>query len=62
MLQEKTEIKPILLFDDVFSELDGKRRKLLTEFLNDYQTLITTTDADIIDKSYAQKSQLIKLK
>jgi DNA replication and repair protein RecF len=62
LLEQKTNKKPILLFDDVFSELDGKRRKLLTGFLSDYQTLITTTDADIIDKSYAQKTQLIKLK
>lgn len=61
LLEEKTRRKPILLFDDVFSELDGKRRKLLTGFLNDYQTLITTTDADIIDKSYAQKTNLLEL-
>lgn len=61
LLEKKTDQKPILLFDDVFSELDGKRRKLLTGFLNDYQTLITTTDADIIDKSYAQKTHLLKL-
>ena len=62
LLEQKTGKKPILLFDDVFSELDGKRRKLLTGFLSTNQTLITTTDADIIDKSYAQKTQLIKLK
>ncbi len=62
LLERKTGQKPILLFDDVFSELDGKRRKLLTGFLSTNQTLITTTDADIIDKSYIQKTQLINLK
>ena len=40
--------KPILLLDDVFSELDGARRRALTEHLKDHQTFITTTDADIV--------------
>jgi DNA replication and repair protein RecF len=62
LIEEATNKKPILLFDDVFSELDGKRRKLLTGFISDYQSIITTTDADIIDKTYAQKTNLIKLK
>lgn len=61
LLEEKIGLRPILLFDDVFSELDGRRRKALTNFLKNHQTLITTTDADIIEKSYAQKTQLIKL-
>jgi DNA replication and repair protein RecF len=40
--------KPLLLLDDVFSELDAERRKALTLFLEDYQTFITTTDADLV--------------
>lgn len=40
--------RPLLLLDDVFSELDGKRRHQLTEFLKDHQTFITTTDADMV--------------
>ncbi len=40
--------KPILLLDDVFSELDGARRRSLAEALQDYQTFITTTDADVV--------------
>lgn len=40
--------QPLLLLDDVFSELDGKRRHQLTEFLVDHQTFITTTDADMV--------------
>ncbi len=39
---------PMLLLDDVFSELDGSRRKALTGFLQNYQTFITTTDADVV--------------
>lgn len=48
LIESKREQKPILLLDDVFSELDGLRRKSLTEFMKDYQTFITTTDADMI--------------
>ncbi len=40
--------QPILLLDDVFSELDGARRKALVNTLKDYQTIITTTDADSV--------------
>lgn len=44
--------KPLLLLDDVFGELDGRRRKSLTEFLKDHQTFITTTDADVVVKNF----------
>ncbi len=53
--------KPILLLDDVFSELDGKRRHALTDYLQKYQTFITTTDADIVGKVFAKHSNLIAL-
>ncbi len=53
--------KPLLLLDDVFSELDGSRRIALTQYLQDYQTIITTTDADVVAKNFAQKSNLISL-
>jgi DNA replication and repair protein RecF len=48
LLEELRQARPTLLLDDVFSELDGKRRHALTEFLKDYQTFITTTDADMV--------------
>lgn len=51
--------RPLLLLDDVFSELDGARRHALTESLQNYQTFITTTDADIVLKSFAQKANII---
>ncbi len=47
IVSEATGSKPIVLLDDVFSELDGRRRRLLTESLQSAQTFITTTDADI---------------
>lgn len=48
MLEQVRDQKPILLLDDVFSELDNKRRHALTELLQDHQTFITTTDADMV--------------
>ena len=48
LVEEMRGEPPILLLDDVFSELDGKRRHSLTDFLKDYQTFITTTDADMV--------------
>ncbi|MEG2684779.1 MAG: hypothetical protein RR929_01815 [Erysipelotrichaceae bacterium] len=47
MIKEKINEYPILLLDDVFSELDQNRRKKLLELLPDkMQTLITTTEIE----------------
>lgn len=35
---------PILLLDDVLSELDNKRKKFLMDYIVDIQTIITSTD------------------
>lgn len=44
---------PILLLDDVLSELDHIRREQLFLYIKNIQTFITTTDIDIIkEKSY----------
>ena len=53
--------KPILLLDDVFSELDGARRRALTEHLRDHQTFITTTDADIVVQHFLNNCTVIPL-
>lgn len=51
--------KPILLLDDVFSELDGARRRALTGHLQDHQTFITTTDADIVVQHFLEECTVI---
>lgn len=46
------DISPILLLDDIFSELDVEKKKKLISFLPDYiQTIITTTDLNMINTS-----------
>jgi len=53
--------KPILLLDDVFSELDGARRRALTDVLRNYQTFITTTDADVVVEHFLGNCTVIPL-
>jgi DNA replication and repair protein RecF len=45
-MESTKEEKPVLLLDDVFSELDGKRRRLLFNLIQKNQSLITTTELD----------------
>lgn len=57
----KVRGSPLLLLDDVFSELDGKRRRMLAEALRDKQTFITTTDADAIVKNFLTDYSVITM-
>lgn len=43
-LKQFISYRPILLLDDVFSELDSQRRKQLLSFASQYQTFITTVE------------------
>lgn len=61
LLEETRGAKPLLLLDDVFSELDGKRRKALTEVIGGYQTFITTTDADVVIQHFMNNCNIIPL-
>ena len=61
LLQDARGQTPLLLLDDVFSELDGARRHALTDHLAPYQTFITTTDADIVLKHFTAKSNVLPL-
>ena len=48
-IEEKTKSSPVLLLDDVFSELDENRQKHLFEAIKDCQTIITSTDITGLD-------------
>jgi len=43
LIKQARELEPILLLDDVFSELDEDRQGKLIEFLYENQVIITTT-------------------
>ncbi len=49
LIYQKTHLKPIVLLDDVFSELDESRRKCLIKNFKDNQVIITSVE-DIKDK------------
>jgi DNA replication and repair protein RecF len=60
-LEQARGIKPILLLDDVFSELDGARRRKLTDYLQTHQSFITTTDADIVVQHFLGNCRVIAM-
>ena len=57
--ETQTGRRPLLLLDDVFSELDRDRRGYLIERLSSHQTVITTTDADAVTREIGASHGLI---
>lgn len=50
---------PVLLLDDIFSEIDAKKRNRIIKFLlSDIQCIITTTDINDIQKSLLEKAAI----
>ncbi len=59
-MKEVLKETPILLLDDILSELDIKRQNKLLNFIRDNQTIITCTDKDLYKKiKYPYKSYLV---
>ncbi len=61
-LRGETGQDPILLFDDVMSELDGERRGYLTDyFLASTQAVISTTNLDYFDPKVLERTPVIRI-
>ena len=60
-LAYKVGEKPILLLDDIFSELDADRRMHLAKIVEGQQTMITTTDLDHIEKGLRQRAKIVEI-
>jgi len=59
----RTGEKPVLLLDDVLSELDIRRREHLLETISDYQqVLITTTDLDRFPADFLDHAERFEVK
>ena len=58
--EEMFKSKPLLLLDDIFSELDLKNRKLIIDLVKKYQTIVTTTEIELLELADVPKS-IIKL-
>lgn len=62
IIKKINKTNPIVLLDDIFSELDGERRNKLLSYLDkDMQIIITATDIESINKELREKSKIIKL-
>lgn len=61
IVEEHSGKKPILLLDDVFSELDSTRRQALTTYIETHQTFVTTTDADVAAAQFTGDTHTIPL-
>lgn len=48
ILKDEKEETPILLLDDIMSELDQHRINFLLQYIRNYQSIITTTDCDFV--------------
>jgi len=62
-IEQKTTERPVLLLDDIFSELDEVHRKNLTQLFKNQQTIITSTEEEVVDSvKQAAESEIIELK
>ena len=58
----QTDEYPILLLDDIFSELDDKRKNNVLSYLKeDIQTFITTTDINNINNEIVNNAKIFKI-
>lgn len=60
-LREKTEKEPLLLLDDVFSELDENHIELILDKIGGQQTIITTTHEEFIPAKVKKGMKMIEL-
>ncbi len=60
-LEERTKVEPLLLLDDIFSELDHANRHQLLQVIPKQQTIMTTTDLHLVEKAAIRNFNLINL-
>jgi len=58
LIEQQTAQKPILLLDDVFSELDRNRQNFLMENIGHLQTILTCTGIEDVIKEYVKQAYL----
>ncbi len=59
--RQQSSEQPLLLLDDVFSELDWSRREHLSDLMTNQPTIITTTDQDILNQTLKKQAYIINL-
>ena len=62
LFKEETKEYPVLLLDDIFSEIDSRKRNKIIKFLlNDIQSIITTTDINDINSELVNNAKVFKV-
>ena len=62
IVEEVLDVKPLLLLDDVMSELDGARREALVAFIaEDVQTIVTTANLAYFDAGMLARADIVEL-
>lgn len=63
IIREMLSVDPVLLLDDVMSELDEARRRALVEYaVGDMQTFITTANLDYFDRALLERARVVTLR
>lgn len=57
----KTQQRPVLLLDDIFSELDDTNRELVMETIQKQQTIMTTAEEEVVSFLKKAKMDVLKL-
>jgi len=60
-IEQMTEVKPLLLLDDIFSELDHIHREIVMETINNHQVIITSADEHNLPKISSKSINIIKI-
>lgn len=62
LIRDRIGYNPVLLLDDVMSELDGSRRAALLSLISgDIQTFVTATNAESFSESILKGAQLVNI-
>jgi DNA replication and repair protein RecF len=64
LMFQATGERPVLLLDDVLSELDAHRRSFLLRVLDDgpQQSIISTTDLHVLPESFLQRAHVRRVR
>lgn len=62
-MEEEINIHPILLLDDVFSEFDHENKERIIRLIEEYQTIMTTTEEELVKdiQKKNKESSVIKI-
>ena len=60
-IKEITGERPLLLLDDIFSELDHVHREEVLKLINLQQTIITSADRHFVPEQYLKDTEMIEL-